>query len=894
MIIESIKIKNFLSHEDTEIDFEQGINIITGKNGAGKTSVLDAIKFALFAESRNNEKNNELIKKGKTYFEITLNFNINGEHYEVYRHFGVKKAKNAERLAYIKKDGVIIAETYEGVNAEITKLLNVSKDVFKNSVFVEQGQMDSMITGTPKERKTIFSDIIGLTSLSRSADKIRDIISNFRNQASLLQGSRDKINDLNSEISDLESKKSENSRILSGVKLRVEEYAAALEKVKVKIKKRDEISSSIKYMESNISMYKNEINSHNARIKDLEIDINQLKLRTDRLKILESNPYYVKKDAINKYFIQKTYISNLEKDIKRLANSKMDYDTYSQKIKELRRFHEEYHELKQKYSENNGKIIKYRENYEKYNKLANVLESVKGRIDSESLFIKNFLNSTGMKLEDLEHSGEKRENINEKIVNKKSRISEIRSTVVNYNNLLKEIRENTETLKGKNKCPLCGTDLTKDHMEEISQEYHDKEEKTLAAIELLKVEKEKLDSEIKIMENEYNSLNSRELDSAVSYLSDIKSLQKEVFRLQEEMKNNYDEYKLYIDISSENDSILKKLDENQKYEDEYVRYTGIISGIKIDGLMDELGQLRNNIMVKSSDAGNTLKEIGFDPDPLEYEKIDSISREIETIRSDADRARELDATIKSLNNEIAERNKSIEETERKLSDARILLNNYGDVDTEFRNVDSMHTASMNEFTRLTTLVETYSERINKDKESMENLQIDANKYNKLIETISRLDKIRESFDYNGIQSMIRKDASTSMTNLTRKYLQSFNLDFDDIAIDENFDIKVTQNSMEQTLESLSGGEKTALAIALRLSVTEYVLDRISTIIMDEPTNFLDEDRRNNLKDIILYSLKGDNIVPQMIMITHHSELISVADSSYEMVKQKGTTHVISS
>ena len=136
MIIESIKIKNFLSHEDTEIDFEQGINIITGKNGAGKTSVLDAIKFALFAESRNNEKNNELIKKGKTYFEITLDFNINGEHYEVYRHFGVKKAKNAERLAYIKKDGLIIAETYEGVNAEITKLLNVSKDVFKNSVFV--------------------------------------------------------------------------------------------------------------------------------------------------------------------------------------------------------------------------------------------------------------------------------------------------------------------------------------------------------------------------------------------------------------------------------------------------------------------------------------------------------------------------------------------------------------------------------------------------------------------------------------------------------------------------------------------------------------------------------------------------------------------------------------
>ncbi|WP_175266729.1 AAA family ATPase [Acidiplasma cupricumulans] len=45
-----------LSHEDSEINFDPGINIITGKNGAGKTSILDAMKFALFSDSRNNEK----------------------------------------------------------------------------------------------------------------------------------------------------------------------------------------------------------------------------------------------------------------------------------------------------------------------------------------------------------------------------------------------------------------------------------------------------------------------------------------------------------------------------------------------------------------------------------------------------------------------------------------------------------------------------------------------------------------------------------------------------------------------------------------------------------------------------------------------------------------------
>lgn len=894
MIIESLKIVNFLSHEDTEINFEQGVNIITGKNGAGKTGVLDAIKFALFAESRNNEKNNELIKNGKNYFEITLNFNINGEHFEVYRHFGVKKAKNAERLAYVKKDGVLVAETYEGVNSEITKILNVSKEVFKNSVFVEQGQMDSLITGTPKERKTIFSDIIGLTSLSRSADKIKDIISNFRNQASLLQGSKDRINDLNSEIKELEMKKSENSSWLNTAKLKVDEYSSELEKIKEKVKDRDKTISIIKNLESNISMYKDEINTRTVKIKNIESDLFRLKSKLDRLKDLESNPYYIKKDTINKYFIQKTGILNMEKDIKRLENSKEEYDTYSGKIKNLSGLHQEYSAMKEKYGENNGKIIKYRENHEKYSKLTGVLESIRSRVESENSFIKNFMDSAGITREDLDHSADKKEKINMEITAQKSRISEIRLTVVNYNNTLKEIRENMETLSGKNKCPLCGTELTRDHMEEISGEYRHKEEKTLAAIETLKVEKEKLDSEIKTMEDEYKRLNNPDLDRAVSYLVDIKASQIEIDRINGEMKNNYDGYRIYIDTSAENDSISKKLGEYQKYEDEYVRYANLISGIKVDAINEELTDLRNRVMASSRDADTLIREIGFDPDPLEYQKIDVISREIESIRADAEKSKELDATIKSLNNEILERNRSIDETERRLSDARISLKNYEDVDTEYRNMEKMHLDSMNEYTRVSTLVETYTERIDQAKKTIEKFQNDANKYSKLMATISKLDKIRESFDYNGIQSMIRKDASASMTNLTRKYLQSFNLDFDDIAIDENFDIKVTQNSMEQTLESLSGGEKTALAIALRLSVTEYVLDRISTIIMDEPTNFLDEDRRNNLKDIILYSLKGENIVPQMIMITHHSELISVADSSYEMVKQKGTTHVISS
>ena len=69
MIIESIKISNFLSHENTEINFEQGVNIITGKNGAGK-KILENIEL-LKSEKKSIEEDIEKLKNEYKIFEST-------------------------------------------------------------------------------------------------------------------------------------------------------------------------------------------------------------------------------------------------------------------------------------------------------------------------------------------------------------------------------------------------------------------------------------------------------------------------------------------------------------------------------------------------------------------------------------------------------------------------------------------------------------------------------------------------------------------------------------------------------------------------------------------------------------------------------------------------------
>ena len=49
-MITSIELVDFLSHSDTKLKFEEGVTIFVGDNGAGKSSIIDAITFSLFGQ----------------------------------------------------------------------------------------------------------------------------------------------------------------------------------------------------------------------------------------------------------------------------------------------------------------------------------------------------------------------------------------------------------------------------------------------------------------------------------------------------------------------------------------------------------------------------------------------------------------------------------------------------------------------------------------------------------------------------------------------------------------------------------------------------------------------------------------------------------------------------
>ncbi len=99
---------------------------------------------------------------------------------------------------------------------------------------------------------------------------------------------------------------------------------------------------------------------------------------------------------------------------------------------------------------------------------------------------------------------------------------------------------------------------------------------------------------------------------------------------------------------------------------------------------------------------------------------------------------------------------------------------------------------------------------------------------------------------------------------------------------------VVYNGKEYGLGFLSGGERIALGLAFRLALSLYLAGEISLLILDEPTPYLDEERRRRLVDIMGRYLRK---IPQVIVVSHDEELKDAADRVIRVSLENGVSVV---
>ncbi|MCE7949044.1 MAG: SMC family ATPase [Chloroflexi bacterium CFX4] len=163
-------IKNFLAYREVvRIPFE-GIHVacLTGANGAGKSSLLDAITWALWGKARANDKD-QLLHSGQKEMSVTLTFEQDERTYQVQRVY-LKSGKTGRTEAFLRvrehdsAQWLPISEhaSVRDVDQEIAKRVGLDYETFVTSAFLQQGKADAFTAQTAGKRKEILADILGL------------------------------------------------------------------------------------------------------------------------------------------------------------------------------------------------------------------------------------------------------------------------------------------------------------------------------------------------------------------------------------------------------------------------------------------------------------------------------------------------------------------------------------------------------------------------------------------------------------------------------------------------------------------------------------------------------------------------------------------------------------
>ena len=162
-------------------------------------------------------------------------------------------------------------------------------------------------------------------------------------------------------------------------------------------------------------------------------------------------------------------------------------------------------------------------------------------------------------------------------------------------------------------------------------------------------------------------------------------------------------------------------------------------------------------------------------------------------------------------------------------------------------------------------------------------------YNDISDYINLLSHIRNLYSKNGIQKDLRNISRPMIQKHTKEYFKEFNFNYSDLTIDDEYDVTVYGPEGESSMTMVSGGEKIAIALALRLGITQAMSKGdLDTILLDEPTIHLDSSRRHELINL----LKEMSLLPQMIIVTHESQLENAADNLIKVEKENGISKVI--
>lgn len=915
MIFKRLRLKNFKSYASEIINFDKGITVIVGENGAGKSSIFEAISFALFKQHTAG-KIGDLVRNNTENMSVELDFVSRGKEYRIIR--DKTKSKTVSRLLTKTSSDSEFMSLCSGereVSDNIQAILEMDANLFLNAIYVRQGEIAELVDKTPAEKKLLIGRLLGLDSLETAWNNMIPLIREYENKLSEIKGklySKDALKE------EYETK----SKELNALKSRGHELESQIEEVKNLI---SEISESKRDMEREKEIYETQMNNlsnEKQTLERLEKDKHQLQENLDRIRESEAEI-----ERLEKYVSKLDVYLDFEKSvvsIQSLKESEIEIEDKIDSIKEQKRLIHAKKEGYNNYLKSDELITKLtNQKIDLEKELATITQLEKDKkkllhsIESDRNDIEEFFSLSKEKLLDYgvsqdelaevddlkklsDSTNKLLEDISTKIEDLTNDINSKKENIVAFKQAIASAEKPLEELTDvENKCPVCQSDIDDAKKEELISQYKsDIEENTKSISET--------EETIRLFDKNKDSF--KEKESKVKKLSEdileykymFSNLQKDLQRLceidegldaKEYIGNKLGELILEIAREKENRESFK-----QDHED----YNKSKGALDVLGSQTEaeykLKQIKNEIDVHVKNIKLAIENdphLSGDMDNLELkQRIDDLKEKNEQynqLKGFVKNKNTVVSQFESVKEDIGVSNNQLEIIQNKINASTYDKEKYEQITYRDEMYSRRHESFTNELSEIKGRAR---ELINVHKslaEKIKNNDRFQQEYDNISQYLVLLNDIRELYGKNGIQKELRNNSRPIIQKNTKKFFDDFNFNYSDLLLDEDYNVVVRGPEGESSMSMVSGGEKIAIALALRLGITKSMAKGdLETILLDEPTIHLDDARRQELINL----LKEMSLLPQMIIVTHESQLESAADNLIKVEKENGISKIV--
>jgi len=175
-VIEELKVKSFEGYKKGEVKFTDGLNLIKGRNSAGKSTLLDALLFAIYGEIPGTHKK-LLVSRlpGRDQMAVYVKFKnpMSGSSVEVFRSGGLDKNEgyHTTKLTLRLNRKEVEVESDEDLRRKVTENIGISLRKFVNLVYVRQGSLQDIL----EPRKEDMDLILRLTVVRELKEQMDDV-----------------------------------------------------------------------------------------------------------------------------------------------------------------------------------------------------------------------------------------------------------------------------------------------------------------------------------------------------------------------------------------------------------------------------------------------------------------------------------------------------------------------------------------------------------------------------------------------------------------------------------------------------------------------------------------------------------------------------------------------